>query len=328
MIRVGCDLRLDLKLYRVPDEIFNHTAKFFRDVNLRTVNVPGHPASFDGMEVYWGNRINAEIIRDAKQLKWIHFGSLGVNNARCDEIGKRNIVVTNSRGTVERAVAMSALAFLLALARGIPKGVEIARANRFSRGSFDEYFDSMTDLEGFPVVIAGFGVIGKILGNYLFTLGASVSTITKHPAQVAEPYVRGKFALTDLPDAVHDAGAIINLLPYTTETRTVFNHHAFQCMKKGSFFINVGRGETVDETALIENLRSGHLAGAGLDVFEKEPLSDDSELHKLPNVLITPHVAAITPTYWNKEIELFSENLRRYRNGETLLNVVDMTRGY
>jgi phosphoglycerate dehydrogenase-like enzyme len=121
---------------------------------------------------------------------------------------------------------------------------------------------------------------------------------------------------------------VINLLPLTTQTKSIFNKKVFGKMKNNSYFINVGRGQTVVEEDLIEALRSKTILGCALDVFNVEPLSKESELWSMDNVLITPHIANVNKNYWKTQIELFISNLNRFRTNNTLLNVVNLNRGY
>jgi len=121
----------------------------------------------------------------------------------------------------------------------------------------------------------------------------------------------------------------VNLLPNTPATRGFFDRERIGRMKPGAFFAGVGRGATVDEAALARALESGHLAGAGLDVFAEEPLPASSPLWTAPGVRITPHVAGVGhPLLWPRLVDLFSDNLTRYREGRPLRNAVDKSRGY
>jgi phosphoglycerate dehydrogenase-like enzyme len=131
-----------------------------------------------------------------------------------------------------------------------------------------------------------------------------------------------------LPDLLECSDFVVISAPLTPETRGLFGDEAFARMKKTAYVINVGRGRVVDEAALIRALKERQIAGAGLDVYEKEPLPAESELYKLPNVILTPHISGTTPRYWDRVTEIFSENLRRFREGEALRNLVDKRQGY
>lgn len=328
MITIGCDLKLDLKLYHLPEVELSRLQKKFPNCDFKIVNVNDHPKYIPDMQIYWGNRINEDIIKNSPQLKWIHFGSLGVNNARFPIVNERNIIVTNSRGTVEKSVALTGLAFLLNLVRGIEKGQEISREGIFSRASFDNYYEAMSDFENFTTLIVGYGEIGKILAGFLRALGSKVEVIVKNSYNRQEFGIDKIYSISELSVAVSRADAIFNLLPFTHETKNIFDKNIFELMKRDSFFINIGRGETVVEADLVDALKTEKIKGAGLDVFSVEPLVDQSPLHQLKNVLLTPHVAAISPEYWKREIRIFEDNLNHYLNNEKLINVVDMTKGY
>lgn len=330
MIKVGCDLFLDLKLYKVPDIELDSLKREFPQFEIVPVNCPNLSENIDysEIEVYWGNRINKQIINSCPNLKWIHFGSLGVNNARIQETIDRKIKVTNSKGTVERSVAMTAIAYLFSLSRGLKKGSDLSYWNNFSRSGFDSYFETMADLEDLNVLIVGYGEIGKIIAKFIKPFSRKISAVVKNPNNRKDDYILEFYNLDNLCNAVKNVDVIFNVLPLTDSTRRVFDSKVFSNMTSKSFFINVGRGETVDEEVMIQFLLDGKIAGVGLDVFENEPLSSDSKLHSIENAIITPHIAAISPNYWKKEIDLVKENFSRYLSGKTLLNLIDLNAGY
>lgn len=325
---IGCDLFLNLKLYCVPADEIKKIEIEFPEFKIVPVNVENHSIYNESIEIYWGNRINPNIIQNSPNLKWIHFGSLGVNNARCKEVIDRNILVTNSRGTVERSVAISAFSLFLSLARGLKKGIEISLDGSFSRSSFEPYFDRMLDLDDNNALIVGYGEIGKFLAYFLKSMGIKIKAIVKNPSGRQDSAIDSFHSLNELKNLVQETDVIFNLLPYTEETKQIFNKDVFIKIKEKSFFINVGRGETVEENSLIEFLKNGRIGGAGLDVFENEPLVNDSPLHKIDNVILTPHISAISPNYWKNEIALFKKNLNLYIQSKMLANKIDLSKGY
>jgi len=131
-----------------------------------------------------------------------------------------------------------------------------------------------------------------------------------------------------LPEVLRAADIVVVTLPLTAQTSGLIGEREFRTMKPTALFINIGRGPIVQEAALVRALREGWIAGAGLDVFEREPLPADSALYDLENVIITPHVSGASPRYMDRAVPLFCENLRRYLHGDPLLNVVDKERGY
>jgi phosphoglycerate dehydrogenase-like enzyme len=316
---VGCDLFMDLKLYRVPQQKIEEIENKFQRIEIYPINVKGdEKAPLEDINIYWGNRITPEIISSLPKLKWIHFGSVGVNRAQTQDVLDRNIMVTNSSGTMTAAVAAQALTFMTTLARGFHHCWRLRQEGDLTRSSYDQFFDATHELEGQTCLIVGYGQIGKKLGTICAALGMKVKTISRSAG----------FRLSELKEAVTLSDYVVNILPLTLETTGVFTREIFFAMKKSAFFINVGRGETVIEKDLVEALKSKTIAGAGLDVFENEPLSMNSELWDIPEAIITPHIGGLTNRYWIKECKLFEDNLKRFVSGEPLLNCVDMKTGY
>lgn len=327
-LKVGCDLFLDLKLYQLPQKKLDELKHAFPGVDIEPVNIKnGLPLPLQDMEIYWGNRITPEIISSMPKLKWIHFGSVGVNRAQTKEVVDRNIVVTNSRDIMTGAVASTALSMMLALGRGLHHCWRLRSEGNLTRESYDQYFDQTYEFEGQTCLVIGYGQIGKRLAAACTGLGMKVDAVcrTTEPQAGVNGIV---YQMSDLKKAVSTADFVVNMLPLTPLTDKIFDRDIFQAMKKSAFFINVGRGESVKENELVQALKNGTIAGAGLDVFEKEPLAAASELWKLNEVIITPHIGGLTNQYWNKSVDLFKENLKRYILGERLLNIVDMKKGY
>jgi phosphoglycerate dehydrogenase-like enzyme len=150
--------------------------------------------------------------------------------------------------------------------------------------------------------------------------------IKRTPSPV--PYVERVLPPEGLDEVLAESDAVVIALPLTPQTRGLIGERELRLMKPTAFLINVGRGPIVQEAALLRALREGWIAGAALDVFEREPLPPDSPFYDLENVILTPHVAGTSPRYMDRAIPLFCENLARYLRGETLLNVVDKERGY
>ena len=307
---VVCDLFLSLRLYRMPDWLKRRLSIVFPNVKIIPVNTPGNPLTVKDATVYWGNRITPEIINSMPKLEWIHFGSVGVDRANTKEVFKRNILITSSKGLVVSSMVASAMAFMTNLARGMHHSQILRNQGNMNRKGFDKYFDQIHDLSGERCLIVGFGDVGDRLAKVCKALEVNVSaigrSIDKHNS------VDNFYSLSQLSDAVSDADYVVNLLPFNFETEKVFTYEVFDKMKPGAFFINIGRGETVDEGALISALESKKISGAGLDVFAKEPLSDDSPLWSMENVVLSPHVAGLSKGYWERQANLFEHNLKYY----------------
>ncbi len=314
---IGCDLFLDLDIFNVPKYFLNELKKNYI---IREVNTyDSDDTDISDIEIYFGNRINLDLIKRMPNLKWIHFGSVGVDKVL--DMNK-DIIVTNSKGTMDEALSCSALSLMFSLARGINHCYDLRFKKHLSRNSMNEHFDKLQNLYNQKILIVGCGNVGNKVSLVCEAMGMDVIKMTS------------KDDLNSLYDLVEDVDFTLNLLPYTEKTKSIFNKKAFGNMKNNSYFINIGRGETVVEKDLVIALRNDWIGGAGLDVFENEqklpksPLNDDSPLWDMDNVIITPHIAGWSNDYWNKQVSLFRENLKRYEKSEEMLNIINLKKGY
>ena len=306
---IGCDLIRDLKLFNIPQDYFNELNDKFGIVKIDPDNLPPDKI-LNEIQIYLGDRISLDIIENMPNLKWIHLTSIGYDKLL--GLKRKDLIVTNSKYTMDNGVLATIIGFMFALSRGFNYCLKSESIDRYE---FNQYFDKVQDVIGQGCLIVGMGNIGTKLAKICESLQMKVCGIR-------QKCFDNVYTLEDLPDMISDFDFVVNLLPYTEQTHGVFNSNIFNKMKETSFFINVGRGKTVVEDDLIEALKSNTIAGAGLDVFEKEPLSKNSPLWKLKNVIITPHIAGFSNQYWDRQRKLFSENLKRYLNTVPLLNEV------
>jgi phosphoglycerate dehydrogenase-like enzyme len=183
------------------------------------------------------------------------------------------------------------------------------------------------ELEGATLGVIGVGAIGAKLAEKARGVGMRVLGLRRDPARAC-PNVEHMFGPDGLHALLAQADWVAITAALTPETQGLFGAAELAAMKPGAYLINIGRGAIVDEQALIAALRDGGIGGAGLDVFEHEPLPDDSPLWTLKNVIVTPHFAGATPHYAERVTDIFVDNLARYRRGEPLRNVVDKARAY
>ncbi len=314
---IGCDLFLDLDIFNVPKHFLNELKENYivKEVNTYDSN----DVDISDIEIYFGNRINLDLIERMPNLKWIHFGSVGVDKVL--DMNK-DIIVTNSKGTMDEALSCSALSLMFSLARGVNHCYDLRFKKDLSRNSMNEHFDKLQNLYNQKILIVGCGSVGNKVSLVCEAMGMDVIKMTS------------KDDLNSLCDLVADVDFTLNLLPYTEKTKSIFNKKVLGKMKNNSYFINIGRGETVVEKDLVEALQNNWIGGAGLDVFENEqklpksPLNDDSPLWDMNNVIITPHIAGWSNDYWNKQISLFRDNLKRYEESKEMLNIINLKRGY
>lgn len=329
-VTVACDLFLDLRLYRLPEAWRERLLAEFPGLTLVPVGLPGRAedrALLAGAEVYWGNRFTPDRLDGMPALRWLHFGSVGVDRALDPRVRERRLVVTNSPGMAAAAVAATAIALATGLARGLHHAWRLRQDRRLERASFDRHFDEIQDLDGQTALVLGLGEAGRRVAAALSALGMRVVG-ARAGSGAPPPGVSELCAPGDWKKAFASADLVVALLPHTQGTRGIIGSELLGAMKRSAFFVNVGRGETVDEPALVRALAEGAIAGAGLDVFAREPLAADSPLWDSPRVILTPHVAGLSRGYWDREVPLFMENLRRYLAGEALAHRVDLGKGY
>ena len=260
----------------------------------------------------------------ASRLKWVHSPSAGVGSMLFPAMLESEVALSNSRGMNARAVAEHALALIFALARRIPQAVDGQRARRW----LQQELSGLPTLQGRTIGIVGLGAIGAKLAHLSAALGMRVIACRLHPKAERPPEVSEVMPSSELTRLLSQSDIVVLAAPLTAETRELIGAAELAAMKPTAWLINVARGKLVRERDLVDALNAGRLAGAGLDVVAHEPPDEDSPLWGAPNVLLTPHVAGFRDDYWEAATELFGENLRRFRAGWPLLNLVDKKAGY
>lgn len=266
-----------------------------------------------------------ELLQAAPNLAWVFVFSAGVE--KClpnDAFANGDVLVTNFQKMGSPAIGEHAIAMMLALGRGLPRFGKVMQSGEWRRDLTSA--PGMQIVEGKTILIAGLGGIGQQTARRAKALGMQVLA-TRNSSREAPDYVDYVGLAHELPELVKRADVVVNSLPLTDATTGLFDAALLDDFKPGAYFINVGRGATVVTEALQSALASGHIAGAGLDVTEPEPLPQDHPLWQMPNVIITPHISS---RGFDRESlrALVEENLRRYVAGEVLLNQVDPGRGY
>jgi phosphoglycerate dehydrogenase-like enzyme len=254
--------------------------------------------------------VKAATIDAAANLKLIQKLGIGVDTIDLDAARRRGIAVCNMPGTNSRAVAELTLLLMLATLRRL---AELDVQTRAGKGwSLDsDSLDNLCELGGRTVGLVGFGAVGRCLTPMLQGVGAKVIY-----TDVSTP------GGTTFKDLLSGADVVSLHLPLTPGTAHMMDASAFASMKRGSILINTARGGLVDEAALLSALSSQQLRGAGLDVFASEPVGSENPLLKLPNVVVTPHLAWLTSETLARSLGVFQENCRRLRDGEALINRV------
>lgn len=274
-------------------------------------------------EVIQAGRWSDELWKSAPKLKWVQSGGAGVERFLTPEFVASPVVLTNAQGIYAVPIADHVMAFALHFVRCF--GGLVRKQGRREWADWGEF--ALDELAGKTLGIVGFGGIGSEVAKRAKAFDMRVIATRRRaerPAQFAEE-VRGA---DELPWLLRESDIVAVCAALTSNTRHLIGAEQLSLMKPTAYLINIARGGIIDEGALVDALNAGRIAGAGLDVFEQEPLPAESPLWEMANVMITPHNAGDSPRSHARFMELFSENLRRYIGGEALLNVVDKQAGY
>ncbi|MGM0420239.1 MAG: D-2-hydroxyacid dehydrogenase [Bacillota bacterium] len=268
--------------------------------------------------------LDANMLADAPNLKWVQVLSAGVDKIMqqpgVEKMAAKNILLTNMSGLHKDIIAEHSFALILNFSR---------RLSEFQRQQEKQEWNrlKLTGLAGKRLLVVGLGAIGREIVTRANAFGMEVIGVKRNPEEEVAG-VDKIFSPANLSEAFTDVDYAVTILPLTEETEGLVGREEFAAMPESAYFINVGRGKVVNEAELIKALETKAIAGAGLDVFEEEPLPADSPLYKMNNVIITPHVAGSFGGYYSRAAQMFMENLDLYFKGEKLKRLVDYEAGY
>jgi phosphoglycerate dehydrogenase-like enzyme len=264
-------------------------------------------------------------LRPGGRLRWIHSIPAGVDRLLTPEVrAARHIVITSSKGPMGPLMAEHVVLLMLALARDLP-GYFQDQAERQWRHLADER--PMRDLFGRTVAVLGVGAVGSSLARTC-KLGLQMRVLGMTRSRRGDPNIDRYFDRADLHAMLAEADFVALTLALTPETERIIDAPALAAMKSSAYLINVSRGRLLDEPALIAALQAGRIAGAGLDAVASEPLSPESPLWTMPNVIITPHVSPGRDKLGEQMVKFWIENIRRFAEGAPVLGIVDRDAGY
>jgi phosphoglycerate dehydrogenase-like enzyme len=256
--------------------------------------------------------LDEEMLQAAPSLKWVFSVSAGVEKLPLKELKERGILATNTSGVHAVTIAEYVMGGLLVMSHHYDRYLPLMKDKKWGE------LISGEDMEGKTILIIGAGHIGSEIGRKAGAFDMQVFGLKRTPCEING--FDGVHSMDKLKEMLPKADYVVMAAPLTQETYHLIGEEEFALMKKESVFVNIARGDTVEEEALIAALREGRIQGAVLDVFHEEPLPEVSPLWELDNVLITPHSSAISKNVIKKIIRMFKESYEKYKKGEALIN--------
>jgi len=282
-----------------------------------------------GAEVYFGFGIPRPLFLVAKKLRWAHSAAAGVGNALYPEMMQSHVQLTNSAGVHAIPIAEYVVAGILHFFRGFDVVAAQQREQKWDKSFFTAERSPVREIGGARILIVGTGGIGGQVALRMHALGAHCVGIRRRLELGAPPGFDRVMALDELDAELPTADVVVLATPLTNASRGLITRERLAAMKRGSVLVNVARGALVDEDAVVDALREGHLRGVALDVFREEPLAADHPLWQLPSALLSPHISPVSPgRFWPRALDVFCDNWGRYVRGDPLRNLVDKHAGY
>lgn len=291
---------------------------------VRYTDAAGLPEALSGADALFVYDFLSTAVRGAwpaaDKLRWLHIASAGVDPVLFPGLRESDVVLTNSRGVFDGAIAEYVLGVILTFAKDFTRSWELQRRKQWQHRESER-------ISGRRVLVVGTGPIGRSIARMVRVAGMEVAGVGRRQRE-ADPDFGDVYASADLARHLPEADYVVAVAPLTEQTKGMFDAEAFAAMKPGSRFVNVGRGELVVTSDLVDALRAERIGGAALDVFDTEPLPSGSPLWTMENVLVSPHMSGDFIGWRNTLVEVFADNFRRWRTGEPLRNVVDKQLGY
>src|SRR5580704_9709727 len=262
-----------------------------------------------------------DVFHMCKDVRWVHSRSAGLDNVLFPELVASTVPLTNGSGVFSQSLGEFALGAILYFAK------DFRRMIRNQEAGVWEQFD-VEEIAGQTVGIVGYGDIGRAVAKRVHPMGMTVLANKRHPPESPDPMIDQFYKTEELRQMLARCDYVVVSLPLTAETRHMISDAEFAAMKPTAVVINIGRGPVIDQAAMVRALTAGRIKGAGLDVFEQEPIPAGDPMYRLENVLLSPHCADHTADWLNQAMRFFLEQYRRFTNGEPLQNVVNKTLGY
>ena len=292
----------------IDNEFQNHK---FISVNSRNALFQELPDT----DIFLTGVFTQEMADISKNLKWVNALSAGVDNYDLELFRKNNIIFTNSTGMHKVQMSEYAIMSMVMLVRNM---------NFFIKNQHNSIWNpeiAQNQISGKTLGILGLGSIGKETARKADFMGMKVIGVNTSGIS-SDDFIEKAYTLKDIDIVIKNSDFLINLLPSREETKYLLTVQKMKLMKKNAYFINMGRGSIISNDTLYEVLKNNVIAGAVCDVFETEPLSPDSPLWQLENLIITPHICGNSDTYIAKALRVFSDNFQNYINNKKMFNVI------
>lgn len=294
-----------------------------------------HRNTYDNLEDYLGDvevlftlSLRPDQFKMAQKLKWLHCPAAAVHQFSFPEFVNSDVVLTNGRDVHGPVVAEHVMALIFALAKNLHLCARYQQKREWGQEPVWYANPHPRFIAGATLGLVGLGSIGRPVAKHASALGMRVIATRANPEKGSADGVAQVFPSSQLDQLLTQSDYVVLAAPVLASTEGLIGTKQLARMKPNACLINVGRGQLVDEPALIEALREKKIGGAALDVFDKEPLPSDSPFWDMESVLITPHTGGLADKLWEREYDLFSENLRRHLGHQPLLAFVDKQKGY
>lgn len=311
--------------FKPSDEIINKTKDLYPKEHFifqETIKEAYDDIRDADVLVTYGEDITADIIDEATNLKWIMVVSAGLEMMPLQVINERGIMVTNARGIHKIPMAEYTIFMMLQVVRQGKRIQQIEQQRNWERD-----FSQAMELYGKTIVIVGIGAIGSEIAKLAKAFSMKVIGVNKSGSP--NEFADSTYPISQIEHALTQGDFIVSILPSTDETKYLFTDKHFTIMKREAVFINIGRGDVVKDTTLLEAIKEGEISHAVVDVFEQEPLPKSHPFWELDNVTVTPHISSRTSLYLPRAFDIFYHNfdVLNGKNGE-YINLVDLNRGY
>ncbi|MBP7572322.1 MAG: D-2-hydroxyacid dehydrogenase [Acidobacteria bacterium] len=312
-------------VWTFPPIELERLARRFPGVRFADAPLPADRArEFADADVLFLSRLSPPELAAAPRVRWIQSPAAGVGGLLFPELRVRPIVVTNARGVHGQPIAEHVIGLVVVLFRQLHRAVRRQARHEWAKDELSAF----RPLSGATLGVIGLGAIGQAVAALAASVGMRVVAVRRRAGAQAPPGVARVYPTSELRRFLGECDVVVVAAPLTAETRGLIGRDELRAMRRDGVLVNVSRGKLLREAEVAEELASGTIAGAALDVFEHEPLDPGSPLWDLPNVVITPHTSAFRRDYWQVTVDLFADNLERFLRGEPLVNVVDKEAGY